>query len=226
MNGDRENLQGERSAFTIDEETKRIGIGDPLTEDNDKDREGMEMELGSPRVLETQEEMERDHLYIRPISYRNTLQKNNPNLNIDMRDNPIWANVNYGDVAKDDEPSAEEGPTCPTILLTTKEETALGTLAEGVRPTPRRANETIRTPRPPPVLQPSGNIQGAGSSKVLNVLKAHIRLHRPSIVAPIETHISRARAQAVCAKIDFVVALGLKLKDFQGKFGSCGNRKR
>jgi len=126
MNGDRE-----RTSEKIDQlsrstkKMKRTGIGDLLAEDNDKDREGMEMELGSPRVLETQEEMERDHAHIQPISYRDTLQKNNPNLNLDMRDNPIWVEKQIMTMSLKTMSHRPRKPTCPTILLTSAEKRML-----------------------------------------------------------------------------------------------------
>jgi len=42
------------------------------------------------------------------------------------------------------------------------------------------------------------NAQGASSRQFLNVLREHIRRHRPSIVALVETRISGSRAQSVC----------------------------
>ncbi|KAJ8431281.1 hypothetical protein Cgig2_007614 [Carnegiea gigantea] len=41
------------------------------------------------------------------------------------------------------------------------------------------------------------NVQGAGNPTFLTMLKGHIRMQRPSIVALVETHISGPRAQAV-----------------------------
>ena len=49
------------------------------------------MDLGSPRTLN---EGQGRHPGINPRSpgsYRDTLQRNNPNLTFDMHDNPIWA---------------------------------------------------------------------------------------------------------------------------------------
>ncbi|KAJ8434790.1 hypothetical protein Cgig2_033740 [Carnegiea gigantea] len=42
-------------------------------------------------------------------------------LDFDTRNNPIWADADYGDLTEDDEPSENEDPTCPTILLTAAE---------------------------------------------------------------------------------------------------------
>ena len=60
------------------------------------------------------------------------------------------------------------------------------------------------------------NIQGAGSGETLNILREHIRMHRPSIVALVETRISRRRAQAVCDKIGFRNCFRVEAQGFQG----------
>ncbi|KAJ8443511.1 hypothetical protein Cgig2_016994 [Carnegiea gigantea] len=60
------------------------------------------------------------------------------------------------------------------------------------------------------------NIQEAGSSKTINILKEHIRLHMPSIVAIIKTHIYRTRAQTVCDKIGFGGNFRVEARGFQG----------
>ena len=60
------------------------------------------------------------------------------------------------------------------------------------------------------------NVQGADNSKFLRVLKEHIRLRRPSIVALVETHISGARAQAICDKVGFEGYFWVEAQGFQG----------
>ena len=111
--------RGKRPTPTFKEE------GRPPEDDLAEDKEDVDMELGSHRIFETREEGAGEPRHERPISYRDTLQKNNPNMNMDMRDNLIWAEANYDDVSKDDEPSTEDDPTCPTILLTSTEKRML-----------------------------------------------------------------------------------------------------
>jgi len=79
------------------------------------------MELGSPQVVETMDDTAGATPNRQAPSYRDTLQRNNPNLSFDTHDNPIWADAGYEDLTEDDEPSENEDPTCPTILLTATE---------------------------------------------------------------------------------------------------------
>ena len=44
---------------------------------------------------------------------------------MEMRENPMQDLREYDDVSEDDEPSIEEGPTCPMILLTAQEKRML-----------------------------------------------------------------------------------------------------
>lgn len=60
------------------------------------------------------------------------------------------------------------------------------------------------------------NVQGAGSSEFMNVLKEHIRLQHPSIIARMETHIAGARAQSVCDRIGFGRCFRVEAQGFQG----------
>jgi len=53
------------------------------------------------------------------------LQRNNPNLNFDTRDNSIWVDADYGDPTEDDKPTENEDLTYPTILLTLTEKRML-----------------------------------------------------------------------------------------------------
>ena len=59
------------------------------------------------------------------MTHRDTLQRNNPNLHIEMGENPMWDFREYDDVLEDDELPAEDDPTCPTILLTAQEKRML-----------------------------------------------------------------------------------------------------
>ncbi|KAJ8447219.1 LOW QUALITY PROTEIN: hypothetical protein Cgig2_030450 [Carnegiea gigantea] len=59
------------------------------------------------------------------ISSTNTLQQNNPNLQFETRQNPVWEAEGSDDVSEDDEPPEEEDPTCPMILLTAAEKRML-----------------------------------------------------------------------------------------------------
>jgi len=53
------------------------------------------------------------------------LQRNNPNLTFETRDNPIWMADAEADTSDDDEPVEEEDPLCPTIRLTAAEKRVL-----------------------------------------------------------------------------------------------------
>ena len=83
------------------------------------------MEIGSP----TRQGIEGDgrnppaagHL----LSYRDTLQCNNPNITFETRDNPIWMAEEHRYLSEVDEPDEEEDPLCPTILLTAAEKKVL-----------------------------------------------------------------------------------------------------
>ncbi|KAJ8421453.1 hypothetical protein Cgig2_005311 [Carnegiea gigantea] len=92
----------------------------------------IEIELGSPNVP--------GNCTFKPIGdgreqgvcYRDALQRNNPNLNFETRDNPIWETEGWDDVSEDDEPPEEDDeppeeddPTCPMILLTAAEKRLL-----------------------------------------------------------------------------------------------------
>jgi len=70
----------------------------------------------------------------------------------------------------------------------------------------------LRAPSHCPVATPQAhsqmrifvwNIHGAGSGDSLNILREHIRMHNPSVVALVETRVLGSRAQAVCSKIGF-----------------------
>ena len=60
------------------------------------------------------------------------------------------------------------------------------------------------------------NIQGAGSREALNVLREHNHLHKPSIVALLETRISGFRAQSICTKSGFRNSFRVEARGFQG----------
>ena len=60
------------------------------------------------------------------------------------------------------------------------------------------------------------NVQGAGSREVLHVLREHIRMHKPSIVALVETRISGAKAQDVCNRVGFRNWFRVEAQGFQG----------
>lgn len=76
-------------------------------------------DLGSPRIRETPEgEGQGGFVFGAGITYRDTLQRNNPNLHMEMGENPMWDFREYDDVLEDDEQPTEDDPTCSTILLT------------------------------------------------------------------------------------------------------------
>jgi len=60
------------------------------------------------------------------------------------------------------------------------------------------------------------NVQGAGSREFLNILREHLRMHRPSIIALFETRLSGPRAQQVCERIGFRNSFRVEAQGFQG----------
>jgi len=60
------------------------------------------------------------------------------------------------------------------------------------------------------------NVQGAGSREVLNMLREHIHMYKPCIVALVETRISGSRAQLVCDRIGFRNCFRVEAQGFQG----------
>jgi len=60
------------------------------------------------------------------------------------------------------------------------------------------------------------NVQGAGNREFLNILHEHLRLHQPSIIGLVETHVSGRRAQEVCDKIGFTNCFRVEAQGFQG----------
>jgi len=84
-----------------------------------------EMELVSPRTVATEREEHIQTGMRPPISYRDTLQRNNSNLTFETRDNPIWVADTQDIVSEDDELVDDEDPLCPTILLTAAEKRSL-----------------------------------------------------------------------------------------------------
>ncbi|KAJ8438488.1 hypothetical protein Cgig2_008975 [Carnegiea gigantea] len=77
---------------------KRTGNGRSQGDTTAAEGETMDMDLGSPRVPETSEERNDNILHEQTRSYRDMLQQNNPNLNMDMRTNPIWREATYKDL--------------------------------------------------------------------------------------------------------------------------------
>ncbi|KAJ8450709.1 hypothetical protein Cgig2_021181 [Carnegiea gigantea] len=104
---------------------KRISTGNPAEATDCEDVEILELESGSPNVPET---VPLNPLTVgrgRVASYRNTLRRNNPNLEFETRENPIRDADGFDDASEDDEPPEEDNPTCPTILLTAAEKRML-----------------------------------------------------------------------------------------------------
>jgi len=60
------------------------------------------------------------------------------------------------------------------------------------------------------------NVQGAGSGELLNMLREHIRMHRPGIVALVETRISGPKAQTVCNRTGFRRSIRVEARGFSG----------
>jgi len=60
------------------------------------------------------------------------------------------------------------------------------------------------------------NIQGAGNTEAINILREHINKHRPHIIALIETRISGVRAQITCDKISYRNCFRVEAQGLQG----------
>jgi len=60
------------------------------------------------------------------------------------------------------------------------------------------------------------NVRGAGSSVFLNHMIEYIRLHKPSIIALLETHISGTRADEVCRKLGLQGCFRVEAQGFGG----------
>ena len=61
------------------------------------------------------------------------------------------------------------------------------------------------------------NVQGARSREVLNILREHIRMHKPMIMALVETHVSGTRAQEICHRVGFRNWFRVEAQGFQGR---------
>ena len=83
------------------------------------------MDLGTLRVPKTQGGVHWGFIFGVGLSYREMLQRNNPNLCMEMREKPIWCSNEYDDVSEDNEPLEEEDCRCPTILLIAQEQRML-----------------------------------------------------------------------------------------------------
>lgn len=61
----------------------------------------------------------------RGLSYRDTLQRNNPELSFNVIHNVMWDDTLPGDESGDDEPLEVEDPTCLTVTLAALEKRQL-----------------------------------------------------------------------------------------------------
>jgi len=84
-----------------------------------------DMEIGSSSHVPLDEEPSRTTECLPPPSYRDTLQRNNPNIMFETRDNPIWVADDQAYGSGDDEPTEDDDPLCPTIRLTAAEKKLL-----------------------------------------------------------------------------------------------------
>ena len=98
---------------------KRIGESGSATDVLDN------MDIGSPRAQEEMQDGQHHSGIAPPTSYRDTLQRNNPDLTFETRDNPMWIDDNQGIESEDDEPVENDDPLCPTITLTANEKKML-----------------------------------------------------------------------------------------------------
>ena len=119
----------ERESERSSEESDQLSRSTKKTKRNCDSGQGMdasdEMEPGSPGRAATGRGVPNQTEERIPISYRDTLQRNNPNLTFETRDNPMWVAEIQTIESDDDEPVEDEDPLCPTILLTAEEKRAL-----------------------------------------------------------------------------------------------------
>ncbi|KAJ8439331.1 hypothetical protein Cgig2_022468 [Carnegiea gigantea] len=104
---------------------KRVGECGDLEQSDFSDEEMEEANPLSPRTTEVEVgEMSQTRL-VQGVSYRDSLQRNNPNLVFETRDNPIWSADYLWENPKDDDPPEYDDPTCPTILLMAQDKRVL-----------------------------------------------------------------------------------------------------
>ncbi|XP_074288103.1 uncharacterized protein LOC141613265 [Silene latifolia] len=75
---------------------------------------------------------------------------------------------------------------------------------------PNRLNER------PPLSLMTWNVQGAGSTAFLTMLKQIIRVNKPQVLALVETHISGETAQRVCDRINYGGKTRVEAEEFSG----------
>jgi len=121
-NGERNDERSLEESDLLSRSTKKMKRtgGDPPEPDNSE-----EMDTGSPIQRAPEQNMRTVLTGGNGPSYRDTLQRNNPNLYFDMRDNPIWAEQEIEDNSDDDAPEDDDDPLCPTIRLSAAEKRAL-----------------------------------------------------------------------------------------------------
>ncbi|KAJ8435311.1 hypothetical protein Cgig2_026403 [Carnegiea gigantea] len=104
---------------------KRVGESGNLEHSATFDEEMEEANLSSPRPVGYRARETSQAQLVLGISYRDSLQRNNPNLVSETRENPMWSADYYWEQLEDDEPPEFDDPTCPTILLTAQEKRIL-----------------------------------------------------------------------------------------------------
>ena len=124
-------MERERSAEENDQlsrstkKMKRIGESGLSIEATDN----MELESPTRQIIErdARNPPEAGH----PPSYRDTLQRNNPNITFETRDNPIWVAEEQEYLSEDDEPDEDEDHLCPHNSINSgREEGTLRTMEE------------------------------------------------------------------------------------------------
>ena len=76
------------------------------------------MDASSPRVPKTPKGgVTGAMIFGDGMSHHDTLQRKNPNLHLEMRDNLVWCRRDYDEVFEDEKPPEEEDPTCPMVLV-------------------------------------------------------------------------------------------------------------
>ncbi|KAJ8442731.1 hypothetical protein Cgig2_011001 [Carnegiea gigantea] len=128
------------------------------------------------------------------LSYRDTLQRNNPEVTFNVVQNAIREDNSQGDFKSgDDEPQKRK--TQPSNVQ--NRETNLSN-SENQGSRFRALAEDRHTADEPPshvnVTIMVWNVRGAGNREFLSMLKEHIRMQESHVISLLETHISGSKA--------------------------------
>ncbi|KAJ8446976.1 hypothetical protein Cgig2_006604 [Carnegiea gigantea] len=143
----------------------------------------------------------------RGFSYRDTLQRNNPELSLNKVQNVVWDDTPHGKESRDDKPPEEDDLTYASL-----ESSIANGVSQGSRfPTLSELDLSMNVGEEDmdedyfsmnQIIQESNEItagyqpcrSSTGSREFLNTLREHICMQQPHILALLEMHISGIRA--------------------------------